>query len=152
MQVEDAKAACNDDILSSTFRQTTATLLKHTLEDITVSCSVVSRRLSSNSRRLAGSVEFTYRVAMPSEEAAISLVTAFSAVPAETLTQLISDALPADHGPIIVTGKSEPTIVVPLTNTTTTPGAGEELPDSHACTPAAFASLAVALIAVVISG
>jgi len=153
MEVPNAEAACNDNVLLSTFRQTTATLVGQGLEKVEVSCRVVSRRLSSGSRRLAGSVEFAYRVATPSKEAADALITAVSAVPAGDLTQLINDALPADHAyTVTVTGKSEPTrVVVPLTSATTTPEVYEELPDSHAHTPAALGSFIVALIAVTIS-
>jgi len=149
MEVEDAEVACKDDVLLSTFRQTTATLVGQALEDVEATCSVASRRLGSDNRRLAGSVVFAYRVSMPSEEAADTLITAVSAVPVETLTQLINDALPADHtSTVTVTGKSEPTkIAVTLTSTTTSPGADEELADSHARTPAALGSLIVALIA-----
>jgi len=153
MEVQDAEVACNDDVLLSTFKETTATLVGRSLEDVEATCSVMSRRLGSDSRRLAGSVVFAYKVSMPSEEAADTLVTAVSAVPVATLTQLINDALPADHASTItVTGKSEPTkIAVTLTSTSTTPRGDEELDDSCARTPAAIGSFAVALIAAVIS-
>jgi len=152
MDVEDAEVACKDDVLLSTFRQTTATLVGQALEDVEATCSVVTRRLSSDSRRLAGSVEFAYRVAMPSEEAANTLITAVSAVPIETLTQLITDALPADHTySITVTGKSEPTVTLVTLTSTTTVGLEDGLYDSHARTPAALGSFAMALIAAVVS-
>jgi len=153
MEVEDPEAACKDDTLLTAFKGATAGLAGGSADDIEASCSVVTRRLSSDSRRLAGSIEFKYRIAMDSEEAASTLMKAITDAPVDNLTKLINDALPADHPYAIkVTGKSEPTmIVVTMTTTSTTAEVDEERRDSHARTPAALGSFVVALIAAIVS-
>jgi len=149
MEVEDPEAACKDAALLSAFREATAGLVGGALDDVEATCSVASRRLGSDGRRLAGSIELAYRIAVPSEEAAGKLVSTITAMPVEKLTELINNALPADHPyTITVTGKSEPTmIVVTLTTTTTTAEVDEDPVDSHARGPAALGSAAMAVLA-----
>jgi len=91
-------------------------------EDIEATCSVASRRLSSDSRRLAGSIEFSYTIPMVSEEAANTVTSAIGAMPAATLTNLINVNLPADHAySITVTEVALPTTVIKMVTTTEEP-------------------------------
>jgi len=148
MEVDDPEAACKDDTLMTAFKGATAGLAGGSADDVEATCSVATRRLGSESRRLAGSIEFKYRIAMASEEAASKLMSAIAAAPVEDLTKLINAALPADHPYAIeVTGKSEPSMIVVTLTTTTTAEVDEERRDSHARTPVAFGSFAIALIA-----
>jgi len=97
MEVEDPETACADDALLSAFEATTAGLAGGKHEDVEVKCSVVPRRLSSGSRRLAGSINLFYRIKMPSQAVADRIVSAIVAMPAETFTHLININLPQDH-------------------------------------------------------
>jgi len=148
MQVEDPEAACKDAALLSAFREAAAGLVGGTSADVEAACSVVARRLRSDSRRLAGSIELAYKIATASEEAAGTLMSKITAMPVATLTELINDALPADHPyTITVTGKSEPTMIVVTLTTTTTIAEVEEPNESHARRPAVLGSAMMAVLA-----
>jgi len=151
MEVEDPEAACKDDTLLTAFKSATAGLAGGSADDVEASCSVVTRRLSSDSRRLAGSIEFKYRIAMASEEAASTLMSAITDAPVENLTKAINDALPADHPYAIkVTGKSDPTMIV-VTMTTTSTEMPRKPSDSHASPLAALGPVVMVMLAALVT-
>jgi len=149
MEVADPEAACKDDIFLGAFKSTAAGLSTSvSADDVEVACTVLSRRLSSDSRRLAGSIELAYRIPLSSADAAAKLVTAIVDMPAEALTKAINEALKDTGYTVTVTEKSVPTtIVVTLTSTTTEDLRGENKPsDSHARGPAVLGPAVMAAV------
>jgi len=142
MKVEDAEVACNDVVLLRAFQETSSGLVRGHVE---ATCrEVVARRLRSEGRRLAGDIELAYRIAVPSEEVAAKLGRDVTAMPVETLTELINGALPSDHTyNITVTGKSEPTIVVTMTTANPIAEMGKQISNGHRHAPLGLGVMAV---------
>jgi len=150
MEVADPEAACKSDTFLGAFKTTAAGLSTSvSADDVEVACTVLTRRLSGESRRLAGNIELAYRIPLSSADAASKLVTAIVDMPADTLTKAINEALKDTGFTVTVTGKSVPTtIVVTLTSTTTEDLPIEENPnESHARGPAVLGSAVVAVVA-----
>jgi len=147
MEVEDPEAACADDDLHTAVKMAQAELTKADAENVDLTCGVVSRRLGSGGRRLAGSIEFSYRIAVASAEAASAMADKISNHPPEDFAALIQSKLPEGSSyDIKVLSLSATAIMVTVTTTATTTE-GEELDDSHARAPAALGSFAMALTA-----
>jgi hypothetical protein len=113
---------------------------------VDLSCSVQgSRRLSSDRRRLAGVIEFAYRIEMESAAAASALAaTLASADPAE-VTDAIRGYLPEGSTISFTVLRLTATAVTVTITTTSTVTAGEDLDDSHASMPTVLGPVAMAL-------
>lgn len=141
LTVADPQAACLDDGLAEAIRKAQAGLAKTDVSNVEVTCSVVG----AGGRRLAGSISFSYTIAVASADAASQAAAAIEGASEEQMKALIEAELPSDHSyEIQVTGISARAIVVTVT-TTTTAEAEEELDDSHARTTAALGSIPMAL-------
>merc|ERR1711972_1236178 len=112
----------------------------------------VQRRLGSDSRRLAtGSIEYSYRISMPTEQAAIALIDEISSKSHEDLAELIQSNLPDGSTLAVkVVGQGTPAMIM-VTMTTTTTAEVDELDDSHAHARVAFSSLVSALLSSVLA-
>jgi len=152
--VDDPEQACGDAALLSAFRSAQASIASVEPEAIETSCSVVQRRrLAGNGRRLAGSIEFAYKISLSSAESAEKLVSDIDAKSLQDLTTLIVDNLPDGAGyKVEVVGKGTPTLTVVTITTTTTGTLEDGLPAvSHARVPVVSGSLAVAALSTAVA-
>jgi len=150
LEVADPVAACEDADLADAVKLAKAELAKVDAEKVEVACSVVpedARRLGIGSRRLAGSVEFSYRIAVDSAEAASTMAAKISEEEVDDFAALIVENLPEGSSYDIKVLSMSATAITVTKTTTTTTTEGEELDDSHAHSPAALGSTALAVIA-----
>lgn len=154
MRVDDPVQACGDAALLSAFRSAQAAIASVDPEAVEASCRVseVQRRLGSNSRRLAGNIELTYKVTVPSAEAADTLISDIDAKSMKDLTTLIEDNLPDGLGYVVeVVGKGTPTLTVVTITTTTTANGDGLAATSHARAPCALGPLAAAALSTIVA-
>lgn len=150
LEVDDAPVACSDEALTEAMQKAKAQIAQVELAAVRVVCAPKQRRLSSNGRRLAETASFMYWITMASAADAENIANVIEAMPMETLAEKIQAELPAySVFQVKVTGSSAAASVetVTITTTTTTLYGIEDLDDSHARTPAAFGSVAMAVIA-----
>jgi len=150
LEVENPEEACLDEDLATAVKLAKAELAGSDPESVDLSCNVQegARRLDGNSRRLAGSIEFVYRIEVASAEAASSLADKISSEDPDAFASLIEKHLPEGSSyDIKVLSMSATAVVVTITTTATTTE-GEELSDSLAPAPAVLRPVAMAVIAV----
>jgi len=147
MEVDDADAACADDDLATAIKDTKAEYGGVDSGKVDLSCSVQGRRLGSDSRRLAGIIEFTYRIEVASAGAATTLAATLASTDPTEIEGKIRSYLP-EGSTINFTVRSLTARAVTVTITTTsTVTAGEDLDDSHASMTTVLGPFAMALIA-----
>merc|ERR1711933_226473 len=119
---------------------------------VEVTCVPPGQGGASNGRRLAKSVDFLYKIQAANGSEANSMASRIESANLTEVTSTINELLPEGSsfkGAIEVTGVRAEAVMATITTTSTaasTEGDGE-LEDSHAHTPAALGSLAMAMIA-----
>jgi len=147
MTVENASAACADTSLLEAVKKAKADLAGVSADDASVTCEASGQDTGSDGRRLTESVVFQYMIRVANATVAENIANNIGGSDLSAVTDKIKEFLPENSSflDIVVTGVEAKAVVVTITRTSTEAGDLEE--DSHARTPAALESLAIAMIA-----
>mmetsp|Transcript_65819 Transcript_65819/g.189772 ORF Transcript_65819/g.189772 Transcript_65819/m.189772 type:complete len:253 (+) Transcript_65819:92-850(+) len=125
MKVADPKAFAEDPKVKTAIGKSIGETIGVPAEYITVTLTVVTRRLDSSARRLEGSVTADYTITIPATAAATTMTTnpaditsKMTAVPVADLAKKITDTVKADGGTaytVEVTAVATPTVAVVTT-------------------------------------
>merc|ERR1719277_773665 len=90
LEVDNPTEACQSEDLTYAVRQTQAEIAEVDVLQVTADCNVVpeeGRRLSSDSRRLAGAVEMVYRIRVESPEEAEAIAATIKGTTTEAFAE-----------------------------------------------------------------